>query len=103
MRNCSSGPAEPAPAGLVISLHITNQYELYPTVEVTITDTTIAACPIDHLPRTDAEAEAFADWAYDNIYASTGVGHTDGDSWYHVTVTDSSAPWLVGHTFDWGY
>ena len=103
MPNCPPEPAEPAAAGLVVSLHIINQYERYPTEEVTITDTTIAACPIDHLPRTDAEAAAFDDWAYDTIFALTGVGHTDGDSWYDVTVTDSSAPWLVGHTFTWGY
>ncbi|GAA0475472.1 hypothetical protein Aca07nite_84340 [Actinoplanes capillaceus] len=86
-----------------VSLEIINTYEFYPTAVVTMTDVKIASPPLAYPPVTDAEFQALDDWAYDHIYPFTGVGHTDGDSWYDVTVTASSLPWLTGYTFDWGY
>jgi hypothetical protein len=88
---------------ITVSLHIINTYEFYPTVPVTVTDAQIARPPLRRPPVTDAELQALDDWAYDHIYPYTGVGHTDGDSWYDVTVTASSLRWLTGYTFDWGY
>jgi hypothetical protein len=102
----SCGTHLPAGIGvpaIAISLHIVNTYQFYPSVEVCVTDEIIAGSPIDHLPQTDDERQAFDEWAYEHIYQFTGVGHTDGDSWYDVTVTACSAAWLVGHTFEWGY
>jgi hypothetical protein len=102
MSRSTRDAAEAAPT-MTISLHIVNTYELYPTVETRVTDAIIAGCPIGHLPRTDDEHEVFDDWAFDHIQVFTGVGHTDGDSFYDVTVTACSAAWLVGYTFAWGY
>jgi hypothetical protein len=100
----SSGlPLEAEAATITISLHIVNAYEFYPSVEVCVIDEIVAGSPIDHLPQSDDEREAFDDWAYEQIYPFTGVGHSDGASWYDVTVTACSAVWLVRQTFEWGY
>ena len=103
MPGTTDEPVDAAAATMSISLHIVNTYERYPTVETRVDDAVIAGCPIDHLPRTDDDHDAFDDWAYDHIYAFTGVGHLDGASFYDVTVTACSSAWLVGHTFAWGY
>lgn len=87
---------------ITVSLKITNTYEFYSTAVVTVTDIHIASPSLACPPVTDAEFQALDDWAYENIYPYTGVGHADGDSWYDVTVTTSSLPWLTGYTFDWG-
>lgn len=81
-----------------VSLHVENTYELYPDVEREFTDEMIPA------PPADRTGEAWNEWARVNIYDRfTGVGHTDGDSWYDVAITACSDPTLVGLTFDWGY
>lgn len=84
--------------GLVrIGIKIENTYELYDDV------TTYGVVEVTTPP--DPDGEAYDDWRDDNIKVWTGVGHTDGDSWYDVTVTHSSHPDVipVGTTWDWGY
>ncbi|GIF02010.1 hypothetical protein [Paractinoplanes rishiriensis] len=88
---------------ITVSLNIINTYQFYPTVAVTVTDARIGRPPLWRPPITDVEIRALDDWAYEHIYPFTGVGHTDGDSWYDVTIIASSLPWLTGYTFNWGY
>ena len=81
-----------------ISLHVVNSYELYDTVERTVTGARIPA------PPGPEGSAAYEQWAYENIYERfTGTGRTRGDSFYDVTVTDCSDSYLIGRTFDWGY
>lgn len=87
------------PETITVSLTVENAYELYENETTTFTDVTIPAPP-----TTDRDSEEWTDWAYDAIYCEyTGVGHTDGDSWYDVTITACSEPALIGETFAWGY
>lgn len=92
-------PAEPesTEATITISLEIENAYELYDDVTTYETDVTMPA------PPADEDSQEYEDWAYTHIFALTGVGHEDGDSWYDVTVTACSDPALIGRTFEWGY
>jgi hypothetical protein len=85
------------PSAITVSLQIENKYELHEDVTTTVTDEVIPA------PPADRKSQAFEDWAYKHIYAFTGVGHEDGDSWYDVVITACSDPTLVGLTFEWGY
>lgn len=81
-----------------VSLHVENNYELYADVTTTFTDVTMPA------PPADRDGETYSEWAYTNIYEPyTGVGNTEGDSWYDVEITACSDPSLVGETFEWGY
>jgi hypothetical protein len=83
---------------VIVSLVVKNTYERYEDVVITVTDVVIPA------PPADVDSEEYDDWAYEHIHDRyTGVGHTDGDSWYDVRITDSSDPELVGRTFEWGY
>lgn len=82
---------------VIVSLHIENTYELYEDVDTHVTDVVIPA------PPADVDSKEYEEWAYDHINCYTGVGHTDGDSWYDVEITASSDPELVGRTFEWGY
>jgi hypothetical protein len=87
--------------GLV--LQIENTYELYDDV------TTYASVSVPSPPSNegedDASVQARTDWSWDHIDPLTGVGHTDGDSWYNVTVLESSDPTVipVDTTWDFGY
>ncbi|TQS42835.1 hypothetical protein [Cryptosporangium phraense] len=81
-----------------LSLHVENAYELYPDAECDFTDVMIPAPPAQRC------GEGWDEWAYTNVFVPfTGVGHTDGDSWYDVAITACTDPTLVGQTFDWGY
>jgi hypothetical protein len=101
-------PERPVPDGHVrLVLEIENTYELYDDV------TTYADVVVPIPPAEDEEGAADGlemcqetpreTWSREHIYELTGVGHTDGDSWYDVTVLWSSDAALVGSTFDWGY
>ncbi|MET0711071.1 MAG: hypothetical protein ABWZ30_01005 [Jiangellaceae bacterium] len=58
--------------------------------------------PMDERPDGDPEVEAFDYWLQTHIFAWTGVGISEGDSWYDVTVTFSADSSLLGE-FDFGY
>lgn len=77
-----------------VKLRVINAYELYPT-EITYPEADVPAPP-----RGDA-----AGWEWDWLHPLTGVGHSDGDSFYDVEVLESSCPDLlpVGYTCDFGY
>ncbi|WP_433304272.1 hypothetical protein ACQP2F_14495 [Actinoplanes sp. CA-030573] len=95
--------AVPDPAPITVSLHIVNTYQRYPSVETTVADAVVPACPIAHPPATDAEQELLEQWAEQHLYPFTGAGHPDGDAFYDLTVTASTLPWLAGTVFSWGY
>lgn len=82
---------------VTVTLAIENTYSLYPT-QWTHPTVTVPAPPAKDTPEYD-------EWAWEQIYDHTGVGHTDGDSWYDVEVTASSHPDLlpVGAKFAFGY
>ena len=82
---------------ITISVVVENSYELYADVTTTFEHVRIPA------PPDEDDETAFDDWQYAHIHALTGVGHTDGDSWYDVTVTACSDPSLVGREFTFGY
>ncbi|MEU7874264.1 hypothetical protein [Dactylosporangium sp. NPDC049140] len=84
-----------APQQITVTLHIDNVYELYDTIETTVTMT----IPV---PPADAGSDAYDDWAYEHIFAETGTGHADGDAGYFVRITASTNPDLVGRTFEFG-
>lgn len=92
-------PSEPAPEGhLHLVVQIDNTYEYYDAV-TTYAVTTVPAPPAEG-------TDAYEDWTYECIHDPlTGVGHSDGDSWYDVTVLESSAPEVipVEKTWDFGY
>lgn len=79
-----------------VKLNILNTYELYPTE---VTQATVAV-PLPVPPEGSDERH---DWEYEFIHAHTGVGHSDGDSWYDVEIIASTAPELIGMTFEFGY
>lgn len=83
---------------ITVSLKIENTYELYDDVTTYKTNEVIPAPP-----TLEEDSEAYREWASEHIREFTGVGHEDGDSWYDVTITDSSEPALIGRTFEWGY
>lgn len=83
------------PSTVTVTLHIENHYEFYATVVTTPTIT--IPCPPDQ-----ADEQAYDDWAYAHIFSATGTGRCDGDSWYFVTITASTAPGLIGRTFEFG-
>jgi hypothetical protein len=83
---------------VIVSLRIENRYMYYGRIDTTVADVVVPT------PPANEDSQDYADWAYDNIYCCyTGVGHTDGDSWYDVEITASSDPALVGRTLQWGY
>jgi hypothetical protein len=79
-----------------VTLRIENYYELYPT-EITIRSANVP------LPVPPEETDARSAWEYEYIHAETGAGHPDGDSWYDVEITASTAPELLGMTFQFGW
>ncbi|MFE7463085.1 hypothetical protein ACFU6R_03135 [Streptomyces sp. NPDC057499] len=79
-----------------ISLRIENRYESGFEVETTST----VMVP---LPLPEEGTEERSDWEYDHIFPETGTGFGDGDSWYDVEVTHSTATELLGLTFEFGY
>lgn len=86
-----------AMANVTVSLAIENTYEDGDTVNTTVTDVVIPE------PPTDEESDEYADWSREHIFQFTGTGRTKGDSFYDVEITKSSAPELVGRTFEFGY
>lgn len=80
-----------------ISVTIDNRYELSdPVVTTQITD--IPPPPIN-------DDAALDDWEQEHIFPLTGAGFEEGDSFYEVTVTESSNPQLipVGTIYEFGY
>lgn len=82
---------------VTVSLEMSNHYEYYDTVVTYETDAVVPAPPMG-----ERDTEAFNDWAFTHLFQFTGAGHTDGDSWYDVTIVASSDPTLVGLDFTWG-
>jgi hypothetical protein len=54
------------------------------------------------LPYPDEDGDR-TDWEYEHIFPETGTGREDGDAWYDVEVVESTAPELLGKTFEFGY
>jgi hypothetical protein len=90
--------AKNATLGLVrISVYVTNRYEHYGTINCEFHDELITLPP-------ERDTEQYEEWQQQEIIDRfTGVGYTDGDSWYDVTIIASSVPALVGTTYDFGY
>ena len=86
----------PTDAKITVSLEIENSYELYEDETTHVVDREVNA-------PSDYSEETLDSWAYDVLFDFTGVGHTDGNSWYDVTITACSDPQLVGKQFDFGY
>ncbi|MCS0601119.1 hypothetical protein NX794_07725 [Streptomyces sp. LP11] len=80
----------------VIGLRIENRYGGGAEIETT----SVVAVP---LPLPDEDTTERSDWEYDHIFPETGTGRDDGDAWYDVEVTRSTAPELLGLTFQFGY
>ncbi|MEU0344217.1 hypothetical protein ABZ092_36060 [Streptomyces bobili] len=76
-----------------LTLHITNGYE---------DGSEVITTPVVEVPI-PAELDELSDWADDHIFPHTGTGRSDGDSWYEVKVTESTAPELLGRTFEFGF
>ena len=81
--------------GVEVTMVIDNVYELYGTIQTTVTVT---------VPKPPAAegTEDYDEWAYDHLYCETGTGREDGDSAYFAEITASSDPALVGRKFEWG-
>ncbi|QBI99436.1 hypothetical protein SEA_CAELUM_76 [Streptomyces phage Caelum] len=78
----------------VIRLHIENAY----ADGVEIDTESVITVP---LPYPDDLSEQ-TDWEYEHIFPETGAGR-EGDAVYEVEVVESSAPELLGKTFEFGY
>lgn len=79
-----------------ITVDISNTYPDGEEVNVRVTETVPA-------PWDKGSEEQMDEWAYEAIFPLTGTGRTEGDAWYDATIVESSDPFLVGLTFDWGY
>jgi hypothetical protein len=66
------------------------------------TDVTQNTAAVVDVPDMPAEGEARDEWAYDHLFPVTGIGRTDGDSAYVVTITESDTPDAVGLVFEFG-
>jgi hypothetical protein len=55
------------------------------------------------LPLPAEDTDERTDWEYEHIFPHTGTGRSEGDSWYDVVVAESTAPELLGLTFEFGY
>ncbi|GAB1646797.1 hypothetical protein [Krasilnikovia sp. MM14-A1259] len=90
--------AVPVRAGQArVTMTVEHAYELYDEVTAYVVDAVIAK------PPADEASDAYTDWHQDLMDKFTGVGRPLGDSWYDLTITDSTDPDLIGRTFDWGY
>ncbi|MGW1040018.1 hypothetical protein [Streptomyces sp. NPDC002547] len=79
-----------------VTLRIDNRYE--DGVEIETRET--ATVP---LPLPEEGTDERTDWEQDHIFPLTGTGREGVDSWYDVEIVESSAPELVGKTFEFGY
>jgi hypothetical protein len=86
---------------ITINLNIVNSYGDGSSAAVTVTGLTIAHPGLPRPPVTDRQWQTLTDWADDHLWPLTGTGRTTGSACYEVTVTASTLPWLLGHTFDW--
>lgn len=86
-------PSFPVEGKVVLSVQIDNCYELYDSV----TTYAVVVAPLD-------EADDLEQLYADHVEGLTGVGYTDGNSYYEVKVLESSHPDLipVGHTWSMG-
>ncbi|MCZ7478900.1 hypothetical protein [Micromonospora sp. WMMC273] len=89
--------ALPPEAYVTVSMEIDNTYERYPNVRTRVEQVQIPQ------PPEDDDSDEYHEWAHVYVQCFTGVGHTDGNSWYDVTIVDSDRPELVGRTFEFGY
>ncbi|MFE9254055.1 hypothetical protein [Streptomyces sp. NPDC006879] len=55
------------------------------------------------LPLPEEDSAEREDWEYDHLFTHTGTGRTGGDSWCDVEIVESTAPELLGLTFEFGY
>ncbi|MFG2923907.1 hypothetical protein ACGFYA_20680 [Streptomyces sp. NPDC048305] len=78
-----------------VTLTITNGYE--DGSEVVTTPVVEIPLPIPE------ELNELVDWENDHIFPHTGTGKSQGDSWYEVEITKSTAPELLGRTFEFGF
>lgn len=91
------GVAMSEAATVTISATIENTYELYAGVTTYAVDEEVPA------PPAAEDSEEYSEWGWKHIHPLTGAGHPDGESWYDVTITESTDPALVGRKFAFGY
>jgi hypothetical protein len=87
------------PTTVLIKVEVVNSYELFDEVTV-IREEWVPA------PPADEESPEYEAWEYQWIFdLLTGTGRSEGESWYDVTVLESSRPDLiaVGAEFVFGY
>lgn len=75
-----------------IKLRIDNAYEDGSEVETEATTTVPLPYPDDLNEQTD--------WEWEHIFPQTGSGRTDGAAYYEVEIVESTAPELLGKTFE---
>lgn len=78
-----------------VTLKITNGYEDGSEVVTT----PVAEVPLPIPMDLDERVE----WGYEHIFPHTGTGRPEGNSWYEVEVAESTAPELLGATFEFGF
>lgn len=85
-------------APIVVTLTVENTYAEHEDVTWTIRNAIIEP------PPPDQDCDDYREWEQTWVIdLFTGAGHTTGDSWYDIEITDSSDPALKGHTITWGY
>lgn len=76
-----------------IKVRVENAYELYDDVTVVReADVPPPPAPLSNEAETTEEVSG---WKYEHLFALTGVGHSDGHSWYDLEVLESSDPGLI--------
>ncbi|AXH70276.1 hypothetical protein SEA_HAIZUM_72 [Streptomyces phage Haizum] len=75
-----------------IKLRIDNAYEDGSEIETEAVTTVPLPYPDD--------ADEQTDWAYEHIFPETGTGRTDGAAYYEAEIVESTAPELLGKTFE---
>lgn len=90
-------PREIPEGHVAFLVQIENTYELYE-------DITTFARVVAPIPPAEGTDE-YDSWLHEHVIPLTGVGHTDGDSWYDMRVYKSSDESIipVAKTWDWGY
>lgn len=80
----------------MVTLHIENTY----SDGFQATTTQVAEVP---LPMPSEQSDERTEWEWEHIFPHTGTGWSSGDSFYDVEIVQSTAPELIGATFDFGY
>ncbi|MER5482578.1 hypothetical protein ABT024_05090 [Streptomyces sp. NPDC002812] len=97
----AAGPhAAPAPTspGLnaTVRLRIENRYA--DGAETVTTPVVTVPLPLPVEDTTERE-----DWEWEHILGHSGTGPTNVHGWYDIKIIESTAPELLGLTFDFGY